>query len=105
MASEQYEASANFDLENVGPFLHQLEGRLKLGLPIDRLLAQTRKTRVEATTEAGFTVSFRGKPIAIVYRVFMDDVDALDLYIFTSNNELTDAITREFDSFFAKHGL
>ena len=100
-----FEASMNFDLENVEPFLTQLESRLNLGLPVPELVAFTQSTAIDDERVSTLSVRFGGEVISLDYRVFMDDVDAPDLYFFTASEELCKAIGAELSDFAEKHGL
>jgi len=100
-----FEASMNFDLDNVEPFMEQLEGQLKLGLPVAELVAFTRSTAVDDDRMKILSVRFRGETTSLDYRVFMDDVEAPDLYFFTPSEELSRAIDTQLKDFADKHGL
>ena len=94
-----FEASMNFDLENVQPFLTRLEARLGLGLAVADLVAATESTPVDSEITRTMSVVFNGSPARLDYRVFMDDVDAPDLYFLTDSQELRDAIDRQLRQF------
>ena len=102
---KMYETSMNFDLENVGPFLDQLENRLHLGLPVADLVMFTRSTAVESENTRTLSVKYRGEVTRLDYRVFMDDIDAPDLYFGTSSKELSEAIDAELRQFADERGL
>lgn len=81
-----HEASANFDLEDVGPFLQRVVALIDSGFAIPdarALAARIGQQPVKSTREYRYTVVARGvrSPLRIV--AFMDDVDAPDLYFYT----------------------
>ena len=89
----------NFDMEKVEPFLTRLEANLKLGLPVRDLVAMTRSVAIEAEVSRTLSVTFESSPATLEYRVFMDDVDAPDLYFLTQSKPLADAIQLELTKF------
>jgi hypothetical protein len=99
------EASMNFDMENVEPFLSRLEAHLALGLPVQDLVAMTRSVEIEAEVSRTFQVTFSSSPATLEYRVFLDDVDAPDLYFLTTSKPLADAIQAELNQFADDNGL
>jgi len=100
-----FESSMNFDLENVRPFLEQLEASLHLGLEVDRLVNLTERTEVETTNGSAFQVSYDGDRVDVRYAAFMDDFDAPDLYFFVRSEPLANAIDREMDVFCERMGI
>ena len=100
-----HEASMNFDLENVKPFLKRIDTRLELNLPIDELVEMTKRTRPGTEQSRTIDVTFRGSKTQLEYKVFMDDVDSPDLYFFTPSNELAEAIQEELVAFADELGL
>jgi hypothetical protein len=87
-----FEASMNFDSGNVQPFLERLNDRLGLNLPIRELVDFTLTTPVEEEKVRVLEVSFDGSRARLEYRVFMDDIDAPDLYFLTPSSELAASI-------------
>ncbi len=71
-----FEASTNFDLVDVKPFLARIDSELGLGLPIAELVAFTQMTPVETERSRSLAVTFRDTSVPLTYRVFMDDIDA-----------------------------
>jgi len=100
-----YEASINFDMENIAPFLIELESHATLGLPVADLTAFTKSTPVEKERSRALTVTFHGKRVALEYRVFMDDIDAPDIYFFTPSDELAKLIQKQMIEFADRNGL
>jgi hypothetical protein len=103
--TEQYEASMNFDLENVAPFLQRLNANLSLGLDVPSLAQFTAQTELEDERSVVVTANFDGDPVELEYRVFMDDVDAPDLYFFTPQESLAEAIGAQLDAFADELGI
>jgi hypothetical protein len=100
-----FEASMNFDLADVQPFLAQLNSQLTLDLPVSELVEFTRATTVESERSRALTVTFQGAPVPLEYRVFMDDIDAPDLVFLTSSQALADAIDEQLGEFAEQHGM
>ena len=95
------EASMNFDLVNVRPFLERIRPHIRSGfgdVQIDDLVEFIESTPVEDEREMQFAVVYRDSPTPLVVVVFMDDVDSPDLYFFTSA-ELAEKISNECDAF------
>ena len=100
-----FEASMNFDTANVEPFLNQLNERLALDLPIAKLLELTLSTHVDDERSTTIDVLFEGSKTRIEYRVFMDDVDAPDLYFLTPSSALAKAIDSQLRDFADARGM
>lgn len=100
-----FEASMNFDSENVEPFLNQLNERLALDLPVAKLLELTLSTRVDDERSTTIDVLFDGSRTRLEYRVFMDDVDAPDLSFFTPSSALAKAIDSQLREFADARGM
>lgn len=100
-----FEASMNFDLENVRPFLERLNSKLQLNLPVEKLVQMTRATDIDTEQSKAIQVTFDGTNVRLEYRVFMDDIDAPDLYFFTSSEALTAAINGQLAEFADELGL
>ena len=103
--AKMHEASMNFDLENVRPFLEQVESSLSLGLDVDKLATLTAATEVENVNGSAFEVRFQDTIVDVRFAAFMDDIDAPDLYFHVSSAALADAIDEEMRLFCEKHGL
>ena len=78
------EASMNFDLVGVRPFLERLNaivggfGAAQLSSLVDDIA----KLPVDSTLTRTYAVTFKGKPVTLRIEAFMDDVNAPDLYFF-----------------------
>jgi len=106
-ANADTEASMNFDLENVKPFLSRLSKIVDSGIndqKVNEMLLFTSSVPVEDQKDMEFTVVYKGKKTPIRYSVFMDDIDAPDLYFFTSP-ELATAIESEMSKYSNELGI
>lgn len=94
------EFSTNTDTESLGEFLAILAGRIEgFGdAEIGQVLERVRALEQDATMEMSLDVSFRGKTERLRIEVFMDDIDAPDVYFFGSRS-LIRAIEREWEQF------
>ncbi|WBY07049.1 hypothetical protein PIB19_16620 [Sphingomonas sp. 7/4-4] len=104
-AMQRSEASMNFDKENVRPFLTELERRLHLGIEIDALAQFLLDTPIDEEHAVTIPIRYRGKPMALLVRAYMDDVDAPDLYFETDSKTLRNAIDAEMARFAKARGL
>jgi hypothetical protein len=100
-----HEASMNFDLENVAPFLKRINSRFNLNLPVDELVKMTYQTKMETEQSRTIQVTFDGLQTQLEYRVFMDDIDAPDLYFFTPSKDLAEAIDDQLVAFADELGI
>ena len=85
MADDPIESSMNSDLENVRQFLQRIAPLINAGfgpVEIDRVvsLAESMEHDDEQTRE--FRIEYRGEPSAFRVGIFMDDIDAPDMYFF-----------------------
>lgn len=79
------EASANFDTSEVSRFLKRLSKFVKSGFSsaqATRLSREMKKLKPEGSHQYVFPIRFEGSDALLGIRVFMDDVDAPDLYIY-----------------------
>ena len=65
----------------------------------------TRSTAVESENTRTLSVKYGGEVTRLDYRVFMDDIDAPDLYFGTSSKDLSEAIDAELRQFADERGL
>lgn len=100
-----HEASMNLDLRHVRPFLLQLDGRLALGFDVEKLARFAAQTPLERERSLTVKVKFSGHTVPLEFRVFMDDVEAPDLYFFTPSADLSRAIDAELADFAEQNGL
>ncbi|TCL08707.1 hypothetical protein BXY66_0745 [Shimia isoporae] len=98
--------SMNFDAVEVAPFLTRLTNHPRFELPADVATAigdGLSDIPVEDTRRWKITCGFDGEDIAMEIEVFMDDVDAPDLYFFSTQAAITE-IERELEAFAASMG-
>ena len=101
------EASMNFDVKNVRPFLQQVAPLIESGFGepeirrVESLLG-TMKVKEEKILE--LPIRFRGKPSVLKIKILLDDADAADLFFFAVP-ELASAIDAEMKRFAKERGL
>jgi hypothetical protein len=100
-----HEASMNFDMENVKPFLERINSKLSLGLDSDKLTKFTMETEFDQERSLHLIVKFQGKPVRLEYGVFMDDIDAPDLSFFSDSPQLAELIQSELEVFAEELGI
>ncbi len=95
------ETSMNFDSLEVAPFLTQLANNPRFAFPEDIAKAigtGVADIPVEDTKRWKVTADFDGQPVLIEIEAFMDDVDAPDLYFFSTQAAISE-IERELEIF------
>ena len=100
------EASMNFDQEGVEPFLSGLAKTLPSGFgPAQAEQLSQAIDALPVDTKAGweYAVTFQGRPTRLVVVASKDDVDAPDLYFYTSP-ELAAEIDRQLEAFAEAQG-
>lgn len=104
--SDLSEASTNFDLENVRPFLLRVSKRVEgFGTAeIDTVVREITEMPVDGEREWHFEVEHEGTHVSLHIRVFMDDLETPDVYFFTSP-ELAASIQSEMESFADELGI
>ena len=93
------EASTNFDLEQVEPFLQRLSSQIEEGLGLKELahiLELVNRMECDDEERIDLQVVYRGHKMPLSITVFMDDVDAPDIGFFTFP-ALAQAIDREIE--------
>lgn len=101
------EASMNFDLENVQPFLVRMAKHIESGFTgteIRAIAEFVADTGVQDEREITLSVVVDGHSTPLVIRAFMDDIDAPDLYFFTTA-DLAAKIDSEFEAFCEELGI
>ena len=88
-----HEASMNFDLENVAPFLTDLDAKFKFGLNVKELADFSEAVPIEAEKFIIIDILVSGRESQVEFRVFMDDIDAPDLYMFFDSSELSESVS------------
>ena len=91
-ASLEHEASMNFDMENVRPFITELDVKFKFGLDIDKMVAFTESVYVEDEKSVIVDITYKDQNAKMIFQVFMDDIEAPDLYFFLEQAELAEKI-------------
>lgn len=89
---QKFEASMNFDLKNVEPFLTDLDNKFKFGLNIKSLGEFARSVKVEDEESIEIKINYSGQTSLMEFNVFMDDIDAPDLYLFFESSDLADSV-------------
>ena len=100
-----HEASMNFDLENVKPFLTKLDEQLNLNLPVSDLAMMAKQTTVGTEKSCTLQIEYGGSKTQIEYRVFMDGIEAPDLYFFTPSEALAKSIQGQMIAFADELGM
>ena len=102
---QMHEASTSFDFEMVSPFLLRLNEKLGLDLDVERLVEFTANVSVEQ--ERGLTLSavFQGTDVEFEYRVYMDDIEAPDIYILSQSQDFADTVSAQIEAYFEEEGL
>ena len=101
----EYEASMNFDLDTVRPFLQRVRDKRGVDFDVDALTQYAEQTEIDTERRMRLTVGFEGRQSALRYGVFMDDIDSPDLYFFSADKALIDAINAEYDLFAEDLGI
>ena len=86
------EASMNFDLENVVPFLTELNANLKLGLDVKELGEFSASIPVNTGKSIVVDILDAGREAKMEFQIFMDDIDAPDVYMFFDSSELSESV-------------
>lgn len=101
-ASPSYEASSNFDGEDVSPFLHRISRLFDSGFTDEVVVALTKfalETKPEEERERRISVTYQSRNVTLVFHVSMDDIDAPDIYFFSDDAELAKVLQKEMVSF------
>jgi hypothetical protein len=103
---ESEETSTNFDYEQVQPFLERIARLIDSGFgsgEIATLMKKAQRLRPEQTYQVVFPITFEGNFAPFHIRVFMDDVDAPDVYLYAPV-KLTRQIDNEISRLDSKTG-
>jgi len=101
------EASMNFDSENVRPFLERLKPLIESGFSDEEILQVQRMMevlKIDDEKELEFPILYRGRETVLRVGIFMDDVNAPDVYFFT-DPELAKEIDKEMEKFADELGI
>ena len=104
-AGEQHEASMNFDMEGLEPFLKRLAQKVDGfgSVEIASVMRGVSEMAVDEERDWNFTVQHAGSSVPLRVHIFLDDVDAPDLHFFTSA-ELASLIQDELVKFAHEQG-
>ena len=100
-----FEASMNFDVSNVRPFLLELNSDLGLDLDVEEIVSLVRSVPEEEEISTETKVTFGGKTHTLILIVYMDDNESPDLYFFAEDESLAKAIQKQMVSFAESRGL
>lgn len=99
------EASMGFDLEDVVPFLTDLDAKYKFGIEVNKLAEFAASVPVEEEKSIIIEISDSGRNSKMEFRVFMDDIDAPDIYMFFDSRQLSEAVGNYMLSWAEEHGM
>ena len=102
-----HEASTNFDKKHVVPFLERASKIFESGFgpaEVKKVAALMERMKMDEEKELTFSVKFKGQAVPLRVRLFMDDIDAFDLYIFSSADVAT-RVNELMRKFAEEHGM
>lgn len=88
-----HEASMGFDLADIEPFLVALEAEFNFGLDVKVLTDFVASVPVEKEKYKLVDIVNQGLETKMEFRVFMDDVNTPDLYLFFESYEVAEAVS------------
>jgi hypothetical protein len=100
------EASSNFELSDMEPFFNTLKPLFDDGFGPTQVLEIknfAEKIPVEQEAEKMFQVKFEGEKTQIFVKIFMDDIDAPDVYVFAPK-KLADSVQKKMTEYSEKLG-
>lgn len=89
----EHEASMNFESENVLPFLKELNNKFNFGLNTEQLNEFVSSVPVEQEKSITVEIDLNENKSVMEFRVFMDDIDTPDLYLFFESEEVSDKVS------------
>ena len=101
------EFSANFDAENVAPFLERIAPLIEAGFDATertKVLELLASLRLDDEKELSFPIRYAGAKSTLKIGVFLDDINAPDIY-FLAPAGLSDAIETEMIKFSDELGI
>lgn len=101
----QFKASMNFELPNVRPFLLELNSDLALEIDVEEVVSFVRLVPVEDEVATKIRVRFNGVDQSLTLNVYMDDSESPDLYFFSEDEQLAQAIQKQMIAFAESRGL
>lgn len=99
--------SANFDQDNVAPFLRRLIPLVSNGFKLHdvaRVERMLQRMKVDQTFQIRFPVRYQGRDVEFVVRAFMDDLASPDM-TFETDDGFCAAIEAELVRYFDELGL
>jgi len=97
-----YEASMNFDMKNVSPFLTELNSKFDFRIDVKTLVEFTKVVPISSNKIIEVDIIIRGKKSKLRYGVFMSDYDSPDVYLVFDDYGITNEVD-EFMIFWAEH--
>jgi hypothetical protein len=103
--SQLKEASMNFDLKDVQPFISRLNGKFALlsFQDTDHVAREIEALPVKQTGQWNFQVNYQSQAVPLRIQALKDDVDAVDIYFFTAPT-LAATIQTEMKAFAKENG-
>lgn len=101
------EFSANFDSENVSPFLERIAPHIEAGFGAPertKVLDLLASLQLDDEKELSFPIRYAGAKSTLKIGIFLDDIDAPDIYFFAPA-ALSDAIEAEMIKFCEELGI
>ncbi|MEP2735324.1 MAG: hypothetical protein ABJP34_03415 [Erythrobacter sp.] len=98
------EASTNFNLQDVDPFLVGLAANQGVFLDAASIYAFTAQTKLDEERCTEIEARFEGNAEKLNYCVYMDDVEAPDVYFFSKNTKVVNAISKEISAYVERLG-
>lgn len=95
----------NFELPNVRPFLLELNSDLALEIDVEEVVSFVRLVPVEDEVATKIRVRFNGVDQSLTLNVYMDDSESPDLYFFSEDEQLAQAIQKQMIAFAESRGL
>ncbi len=95
----------NFDLDGVAQFLEGLSPNQGIALDTSSLVAFTTDTPIEEDRCIEIGAKFRGEDERLTYCVFMDGIEAPDVYFYGSNGRMIAAISQEMSDYANRLGI
>lgn len=99
---ENQESSANFDIENVRPFLQRISQLIESGFnepQIEQVFQLAEHMKIDEEKGFDFPIKYSGKSANLRVQIFMDDLNSPDIYFF-SLPPLAAQIDSEMQRFF-----
>jgi len=94
-----FTTGAELDLDLARPLLEYIDSRLKLRLPVDAMDRLAHDTPLDEEQSMDLIVPYGGKSVPLLYTVFKDDCDVVDIGFFTPDPSLGPAIGQQIDAF------